>query len=362
MTSSNLISILALAAAAATPASARDLGFIVTDFAPAIHQGKGDCPNGLAGTLRENYFATLAPAERARLGAPENEKELQKRWQGYAFGPNNTNVCANPEAFPDRPTQKMIEGPVAYGLDLDGGAAECAHAEFASPDGRRGIDNQAYRAMGCTLNYRGVDGKAGDIVRGSKMWLASGEHAMVILVKGVDDPRNDDAVEVVFASTDDRPIVDSQQNFVTGASYTVSANAAHRNLLKGRIRNGVLTTDPTDMRLRRAFGHGGPRGAKAEWEIGRAQLRLVFTANGALAGVLGGYQTPRNVIISTIAGGFGAAVVASIDCAAEYNTMLKLADGYKDPSTGRCTRVSTGLDIAAVPAFVFDRAPGESAP
>lgn len=62
-----------------------------------------------------------------------------------------------------------------------------------------------------------------------------------------------------------------------------------------------------------------------------------------------------NVILSTVTGGFGAAVGAGIDCAAQYNTLKKLADGGRDPATGQCTTVSAAFDVAAVPAFVFDR-------
>ena len=53
-------------------------------------------------------------------------------------------------------------------------------------------------------------------------------------------------------------------------------------------------------------------------------------------------------------GGMGSAMVAGIDCAGEYNTLKKLADGLRDPKTGACTGVSTGIELAAVPAFVND--------
>lgn len=44
---------------------------------------------------------------------------MTERWKAYAVGPNNTNLCANPELF-DRPIQKTIQGKVAPGLNLDG--------------------------------------------------------------------------------------------------------------------------------------------------------------------------------------------------------------------------------------------------
>ena len=356
-----LLTSVALAAADSAPAN-RELGFILTAFAPAIYQGKDDCPDGLAGTIRENYLDSLPADERARLLKPENEKELTRLWQASSDGPNNTNLCANPEQF-DRPLVRQLQGKVARGLDLDGdssgkvGGDACVHQNFTAPDGGQGIDNQAYRAMGCTRNYRGVDGVAGDIVRGSNMYLSSGEHSMVLLLRGVDSIVNDDDVEVIFATTGDRPTLDSRGNFITGASFTVTNNPRWRNVLHGRIVGGVLSTEPADIHLTRSWGHGGIRGAKNEWDLRRGRLRLAFQSNGALQGVFGGYQTPYGVISSTIIGGNGATKVAGIDCAAQYKTLLALVDGIRDPATGQCTHVSVGLDVAAVPAYVFDRSP-----
>jgi hypothetical protein len=132
-------------------------------------------------------------------------------------------------------------------------------------------------------------------------------------------------------------------------------------VLHGWIDKGVLLTEPVDIRLRRTFGHGGLRGAKSEWDLHAMRLRLTFQADGSFKGMLGAYQTPRNILYSTIAGGLGAATVAGIDCAAQYNTLMKLADGGRDPKTGQCTTVSIGLDIAGVSAFVFDRVPDKVA-
>ncbi len=352
--------LLGASAPGPTPAKG-EMGFVFTAFAPAVYQGKDDCPEGLAGTVKENYLTSLPLAERDRLLLKANEPELTRKWKATVVGPNNTNICANPELF-DRPMQKTIQGKVAPGLDLDGdGAGSCPHETFTSPDGVTGVDNQAYRAMGCTRTYRGVDGSAGDAVRGFNALLATGEHSVILLLRGVDDLTSDDDVQVIIGSTDDRPILDSQRHFVTGASFTFSdRNPAWRNVLHGRIVNGVLTTDPADIRLKRPWGQGGVRGAQSEWDLRRARLQLRFQPDGSVKGLLGAYQTPRNLMLSTILGGLGAADTAGIDCAAQYATLTRLADGLRDPKTGQCTAVSLALDVGAAPAFVIDRAPGRS--
>lgn len=340
------------------PPANGEMGFVFTHFAPAIHQGAQDCPDGLAATLRENYLQSQAPAERLRLLEKPNEPELTRRWTGYAFGPQGTNICTHPALF-DRPPQRMVQGKVAQGLDLDDGAdAEgCGHEAFTSPTGQAGVDNQMWRAMGCVRTWRGVDGTGGDIVRGLTQFLISGEHTQVLLLTGVDSLSDDPDVTVIYANSEDRAIVDSKQNFTPGASYTVVANARHRNVLKGRIVGGVLLTDPAHIRLRQSWGQGSERdirGKRTEWDLAKARLRLAFQPDGSLKGLVGGYQPIWNVMASASIGGEGAATTAGYDCAAMYAALKKLADGDRDPVTGQCRRISSGLEAVAVPAFVND--------
>jgi len=54
-------------------------------------------------------------------------------------------------------------------------------------------------------------------------------------------------------------------------------------------------------------------------------------------------------------GGPGVADTAGVECASVRKTLRLLADGDRDPKTGQCTSVSTGLDFQAKPAFIFDQ-------
>lgn len=348
------------------PPANGEMGFIFTHFAPAIYQGKDDCPEGPAATLRENYLQTQAPVERLRLLEKPNEKELTTRWTSYAFGPEGINICTHPDKF-DRPPQRTVQGKIAQGLNLDDDAGdgssasdECGHDNFTSPTGATGIDNQMWRAMGCVRTWRGVDGTGGDIVRGLTQFLVSGEHTQVLLLTGVDSLQDDPDVTVIYANSEDRAVVDSRQNFIPGASYTVVDNPRHRNVLKGRIVGGVLMTAPQQIRLRQTWGQGSERdirGARTEWDLAKGRLNLAFQPDGSLKGIVGGYQPIWNIMASASVGGEGAATTAGYDCAAMYAALKKLADGDRDPKTGQCRRISSGLEAVAVPAFVNDRLP-----
>ncbi len=298
------------------------------------------------------------PEDRARLLVKANEPELVKKWQATAFGPNGTNLCSQPDMF-DRPLLPTVQSKRSYGLDLDGGGGgSCSHDEFTSLDNSPGIDNQEYRVMGCTLEWRGKDGTSSDQEQGMRQFHASGEWTQVILLRGVDSLENDPQVEVIYGNTPDRPVSDSKGNFLPGASFTVSNTLPrHRNVLNGRIVKGVLTTDPSDILLTQTWGQGGARdirGNRTKFDFRKARLQLTFKPDGKLEGVFGGYRPVFDVIQSPALGGAGSALVAGIDCAAYLATLRKYADGERDPKTGQCTAVSAAIRVTAIPAFVND--------
>jgi hypothetical protein len=359
------------AVAVPAPPSNGELGFVFSTFGYAVYPGMADnCPEGYANTISENYMASLSPAEHARLSRPENEKEYDKNWKAYARGPNNTNLCTNYDQFPDRPLQKLLQGKTAYGVDLDGDDGRgaklhdtCPHQSFVSPDGEPGVDNQSYRAMGCIRGWRAPDGSPGDVMRYQQERVNTGEYTTVLLLRGVQSLLNDDDVEVILASSLDRPILDMQAHFVTGATYKISDNPRWRNVLHGHIHNGILTTDEREIVVRQPVydGEKGPRLARTEWIFHHARLRLAIQPDGSLQGVVGGYMAPLLFFDRGASSGVGATDIVNYDCASSYNTLLKLADGGRDPKTGQCTTISTAFLIKAVAAYVNDTHPAKTA-
>jgi hypothetical protein len=339
-----------------------ELGFVVTTFVQPVLYEADACPGGPTPKLREAFLDTVSPEERTRLLMPENEPEFKRLWQAQAIGPGGTNLCSQPDMF-DRPLQRTVQSPRSYGLDLASGdsAETCSQPEFVSPEGEAGIDNQEYRAMGCSAEWRG-NNVAGEQEAGTRQFLLSGEWTQAILLRGVDSLENDDDVEVIYGNTPDRPMTDSKGRVLAGASFTISdAPPRHRNVLHGRIVNGVLTTTPKDILLTQTWGQGGARdirGNRSTWDYRLGRLRLVFQQDGTLAGLLGGYRPVFDVIQSPAFGGAGSALAAGIDCASRLATLRKYADGLRDPKSGKCEGVSSAIRIVAVPAYVNDVAPG----
>ena len=346
------------------PPANGEMGFVVTQFHPAFHNGgdKTDCPDGMMGTLKDSYLRTLPAARRTALMKPENANELDRLWKAYGLGPNNANLCGNIYEFLDRPATPEMKGNVAWGLNLDGDTGDgsstpytCKHENFTSPTGERGIDYQLWRAQGCSATLRGVnsDGKS-DLRFGYDDNMMSGEWTQVILLRGVDSLTKDDDVEVIYANTDDRPIADSNRQPIRNASFSVSTQGRkveYRNVLKGRIQNGVLETVTKDIML---------NGGGSQFDLARGRVRLQFQADGTVTGVVGGYQPILNILRSARGGGRGSVQVAGIDCAGQYVTLKKLADGDRDPATGQCRKISYAYELIGVPAFVNDIAPRQN--
>ena len=359
------LALVALATGAGKPQANPDYGFVVSKALPAFYYGdeKIDCPDGRSPTVRESFLLTQTPEERARLLKPENSIELERKYKfDYVYGADGRDICSSAPAFdtPDRPMQKPVQSKIAPGMDLDGANGDtpapgtCAHKSFTGLAGEAGVDNQYFRAIACNTFWRGAGTDASktnsvlpDGIRESQFLNV----AVVMIVRGVDNWQNDPKVEVVMAASPDEPPRDVQQRIVGGGSLAVTDNARWRVTMNGRIENGVLVTEPTDMIMPRFYAGA----AKGEFLMKRARLRLTLQPNGELKGEVGGYRPIDNIIGIFMVGGPGVASTSGLDCASVRKTLRVLADGDPDPKTGACTTVSQAMDLVAKPTFIFEK-------
>ena len=105
----------------------------------------------------------------------------------------------NPWAAED-PGQPQVTSRIGDGFNLDG---KLKPADFVSPDGEKGIDNNLYRAWGCDAPWRGNGNATLDLRANDKM--QEGLYTMVVRVSGNKDPMNDDEATLgdrLFAGQD----------------------------------------------------------------------------------------------------------------------------------------------------------------
>jgi hypothetical protein len=334
-------------------------GYVMARWYDEIpHGDPGDCPAGLNITEVE-YFPDQWKrymAERQRVREAEGRF---LRWDHELLPPD---ACQDPLSQPD-PGYLTLDGPAKVaGLDLDGldsrkddtGADACAHDDFTGPAGEKGIDNQAWRLMGCVRGYRPND--LIDRLHQSNTMIKEGGYAILMEITGMDDPRDDDVVEVRFLSAAAPVTLDAVGDPMEHVSFTVHSDATYQSeRARGRIDNGILTTDPIDLRLK----------IKQQTQDNAvyyrdARIRAEVHADGRIAGLLGGYWDSENfwsmMNDHTIGGtpqGRNAAFNRGFMCAGLHHAIPRVADGHPDPETGRCTSISMALHFEAKPAFVI---------
>jgi hypothetical protein len=269
---------------------------------------------------RETYRRAQARANAASPYGPLTEVR----------GPEELNVVLLPGIVPDpgdpAPELRHIEG-----LDLDPG------------NGTVEVDNRLVRVMGCIPGYRGRQGYRNITLNRGR---TEGQIVMLVEISGIDDPRNDDDISVAFIYSEDRPVLAAGggqilPNFSFRA--TDNPNFALFNVrVHGRIRDGIVTTDPV-AQLRANIGQ------HAELKLGNARMRFEFQPDGTLKGLVGGYLDWK----AWINGGSGYLEgLLGYQHPGLYYAMRRNADGMYNPETQEFEGISAAYALDAVPAFI----------
>jgi hypothetical protein len=309
-----------------------------------------DCPQGYEMTVEEAFLATQTPAERERLLRPENAREYASKWKNdFIMGPGGENVCNNPKSFlndPRHPPYRGVQGKVAYGMNLDGTpdgratAKTCGHQKFTSVNGEPSVDNQLFRAMGCAKARASAGAGGGE-----------GGDPYLIEIRGINDPKSDDHVEVGIYSTDDVPLKGSDGKTLPNQTLGVTANPRWRMTVAGRIVDGQVMTEVIPVYYTKwVLPTWGVFGLQ-DHEYRDARFRMSLQADGTLKGMMASYR-PIDNIFTVGECCKGTASTANTDCASVRKTVVMMADGYPDPETGQCTTISSATNFVGIPVFL----------
>jgi hypothetical protein len=357
-------------------------GFVVYEWGTAGARGPTVCPNGRSLGYRQIF--QQSPEGKRHEG--ESDADYGRRLEGGGYRiavVNGQNLCAFPALAPDPYYRTMDDtSVVAYGIDLDGQVSTrkgraapgtCPHDDFRGVNGEAGIDNQYLRLVGCTgtpPNDNGANqtGWLPPPQERQENTMLEGGWGILISLRGVTNLQNDDHVEVgIYANADPIQLTASKAPLLH-ATYAADQDPGFRGETHGRIVNGVLTTDPVNVRF-----HWLVAGFHLERPLDHARIRAKFNANGTMEGYLAGYTpieavydmqygfrnakddagrpVPRLVTSGLATGGSSA---MGRTCNGAYAALHALADGDRDPHTGQCTSISTQYFFRATPAFVVD--------
>jgi hypothetical protein len=335
------------APAAAEPVPGKTLGFALTSFSFSFHRAAGVCPKGFALAAKDLYLKSVSKAEGARLLRPENLSEFEQK--AY-HNPDGRDLCSAPDT--PRPPMTIMEGKIGYGMNLDGtknGQATettCEHAKLQTPDGQP-VDNQMFRLLGCLSNYYGFDdGELGYLESLRNQAFKDGGTTILIDITGVDDLKNDPDVTLgIYNGSDPMPI-DVAGRMVPYGSLSVIDDKKYQSTVKAKIVDGVVISEPMEFTLKYDFG-----GRNREYHVKQGHLRLKLDgADNRATGQLAGYLPVTDVYLGSTQAN---AEMIGFDCPSYVQAIHRLADGDKDPATGKCSSMSTSWDIAAIPAFVI---------
>jgi hypothetical protein len=254
----------------------------------------------------------------------------------------------NPFAAED-PGQPQVTSRIGEGFNLD---RKIKPADFVSPDGEKGIDNQLYRAWGCDAPWRGANG-GGTLVLRSNDKMIGGLYTIVIRISGQQDPMNDDNATLEIGYSPDQIMRDARGNVGFDYSYRILESEQYTKL-KARIKDGVVETAqaPAIHMPQIAWFYNQQRDAFFR----EGKIRVALDSDGTAAGLVGGYRDWRDVYAQNVfvqSGGVQG-VREHEDHVALYYALRRNADGMFNAKTGRYDGISSAYRMKLVPAFVVD--------
>lgn len=311
------------------------IGFVLTSRYWAVHEspgGKVECPTGFNDGPREQ-FKQLFPDD----GVKRTMLDTHLMREARQWFPDTSE---EPFAY------KEATGKVSYGLDLDG---KVGAEDFTGPDGTKGVDNQLFRAIGCTSQYRAPSNL---IYFFENKYLGQyNTNRFMIEISDVDDLTNDDDVTVrTYRGRDDLLADATGASYVPGGTQRVDARwgKLFQQTFKGKIVDAVLITEGQDLTIpwSATFDTNGFHQFK---EL-RFQLSLTpQRAEGVMAGYVdvAAFYHHLNTSWSTHHQSYGQLSAPSL-----FRALHRLADGHPDPKTGQMTSISGAVNVRFTQVFI----------
>lgn len=316
------------------------IGYVLTERHWAMYttDEQTECPQGINGRGSRELFAHEFAGADDELTVVDTRLKIE----GYQFH----NESGLPDIYGDLPFFEA-EGPVSYGLNLDG---EVGPNSFTSPSGEEGVDNQLFRALGCTAGYR-KDGPYWFFE--NDFMINNAYNRWMIEISGVDDLVNDDDVTVTtYRGMDSLSTDATGEGFVSGGTQRVDMRWGQSfiNEVKGKIVDGVLISEPFPE-VKFPWSQGGVTGG---FHLFRdLRLKLNLTPQKA-QGLLGGYvdiDQFNHRFRTTWAmhhQNYGQSGSGS-----EYAALRRLADAYPDPETGANTAISSAVEVTMTQVYIL---------
>ena len=329
-----------------SPSQAETRGYVLGWFATATHSTdfNDNCPQGRNGGYTDLLIRDLVDIGYSRAEATDIVSKAKENLPGElrVKATNRARVNGKPVSVYNYPeaVQRDLEtvtGRYAYGFDLSG---KPSPNKFEDPDTHQKIDNQLWRAIGCTDSYRAIP-PAKPYVEGLP-WdtLTDTSPGWSMSIEGADLSKDGDVVVTLDRLTTHLQR-DANGGILAGATYVIDPASRSHNVLRGRMKNGMITI-PRQGRIYLE----SEMPFYAEINLRDGQMRVKLQDDGMAVGYMGGYLKWLDfAYMHTARPGNNA------DSVGIYHAVKKMADAYPDKS-GQNQYISGTFRFEATPAYL----------
>ncbi len=247
------------------------------------------------------------------------------------------NVANYPEAVAD-PNIETVSGRYAFGFNLGG---KNASNKFEDPDSHDKIDNQLWRAVGCTESFRATPPEQPYPEELSWATLVDSAPGWSIMVSG-DNLDKDGPVTITLDRLLQHVERDANGKVMWYATYVVDPSPRSHNVFKGKIEDGWMTIDEGSnlfMLAEHPF--------YLDIGLRNAHMRLRNEADGRLTGYWGGYTDWQKFAYM-----YTSRPANGADYIGLYHSLKKMADADPDPKTGQNREISATFRMEGMPAYL----------
>lgn len=333
---------------AARPAQAETRGYVISWFATAtyIRNFKENCPQDRNKGRTELDIRRLTEIGYTReqatrivgTGTVTLPAQYEQRIATNAVQTNGRHVSIYnyPDATKD-PNIETVTGRYAYGFDLGGTNAA---AKFEDPDTHQKVDNQLWRAVGCTESFNKVP--PGKPYPEELSWnlMIDSAPAWTLQISGVDLSK-DGPVTVTLDRATQHLERDANGDVEADGTYIIEPHSSSHNVFRGQIKDGVLTITPANLYLQ------GELPFYFEIALRDAHMRIEAGPEGKLVGYWGGYLNWRNYMYM-----YTSRPPNGADSIGLFWAVKKMADANPDPKTGENRDISGTFRMEALPAYL----------
>jgi hypothetical protein len=342
--------VLALSAVAQSASAAQTQSYVVSWFTQATYSQDGDCSKGLNPSIEKIYANSLAQ----QGFAPDKITKLMDGFNGVLrgelgdaienrarVGGKPANIYQNPTGQPDT-NLNPVDGKFGRGFNLDG---KSVGPQYEDPFTKEtGVDNNYYRAVGCTNSHRGFPPDRSTFWAYEWDSMRSTLPGWILSVTGEDLSKDGD-VTVRFERALESVPIDANGNARRNATYRIASDPRSQNEFKGRIKDQILYVDSGHLHLT------GEPFFFTDFDLLNTRMRLELKPDGSIDGILGGYQEWMKIYYTYGSGGTAPESMIGFDTPGFFYSLRRWADAYPDPKTGENTRISATYRLELVPAF-----------